>query len=239
MLFRSKKWKEQTEYSKTQAKKNELRICKACQEEMKQGTPADTSSTHLLFKPLSGAEADKKDKMMCLSMHQPWASLLVYGIKRVEGRGWNTDFRGRLWIHAAAKEPTPELIASCEERYREIYRQHGDNVTIEFPKHYPTSALLGYVDVVDVVPNSVFTSLPLPETVLQEEEGSPYVFFCQNYHRILIPFTLCGDHKIWKLDPQDCKACKYIMKESVSPYPVDFYTILKDEIGRASCRERV
>ena len=45
------------------------------------------------------------------------------------------------------------------------YRQHGDNVTIEFPKHYPTSALLGYVDVVDVVPNSVFTSLPLPETV--------------------------------------------------------------------------
>lgn len=97
---RCKKWKEQTEYSKTQAKKNELRICKACQEEMKQGTPADTSSTHLLFKPLSGAEADNKDKMMCLSMHQPWASLLVYGIKRVEGRGWNTDFRGRLWIHA-------------------------------------------------------------------------------------------------------------------------------------------
>lgn len=97
---RCKKWKEQTEYSKTQAKKNELRICKTCQEEMKQGTPTDMTSTHLLFKPLSGVEADKKDKMMCLSMHQPWASLLVYGIKRVEGRGWNTDFRGRLWIHA-------------------------------------------------------------------------------------------------------------------------------------------
>ena len=97
---RCKKWKEQTEYSKTQAKKNELRICKTCQEEMKQGTPTDMTSTHLLFKPLSGTEGDKKDNMLCLSMHQPWASLLVYGIKRVEGRGWNTDFRGRLWIHA-------------------------------------------------------------------------------------------------------------------------------------------
>ena len=53
-----------------------------------------------LFKPLSGPEADKADKMTCLTMHQPWASLLVYGIKRAEGRGWNTDFRGRLWIHA-------------------------------------------------------------------------------------------------------------------------------------------
>ncbi|KAG5588159.1 hypothetical protein H5410_048593 [Solanum commersonii] len=24
----------------------------------------------------------------CLTMHQPWASLLVYGIKRIEGRSW-------------------------------------------------------------------------------------------------------------------------------------------------------
>lgn len=31
------------------------------------------------------------DTGMCLSMHQPWASLLVHGIKKDEGRTWYVD----------------------------------------------------------------------------------------------------------------------------------------------------
>ncbi|MBN3307878.1 TRIP4 protein, partial [Amia calva] len=58
----------------------------------------------------------------CLSMHQPWASLLVLGIKRVEGRTWYTSHRGRLWIAAAAKRPTPQEIAQVEAMYRNLYR---------------------------------------------------------------------------------------------------------------------
>lgn len=45
-----------------------------------------------------------------LTMHQPWASLLVHGIKRIEGRPWPTNFRGRLWIHAASKQPSEQTI---------------------------------------------------------------------------------------------------------------------------------
>lgn len=30
----------------------------------------------------------------CLTMHQPWASLLVHGIKRVEGRSWPAPLTG-------------------------------------------------------------------------------------------------------------------------------------------------
>ncbi|KAF8388221.1 hypothetical protein HHK36_026887 [Tetracentron sinense] len=29
----------------------------------------------------------------CLTLHQPWASLLVYGIKRIEGRSWPAPIR--------------------------------------------------------------------------------------------------------------------------------------------------
>jgi len=47
-------------------------------------------------------------------MHQPWASLLVYGLKRVEGRSWPTAHRGKLWIHAASKEADPEVIEAME-----------------------------------------------------------------------------------------------------------------------------
>ena len=45
-----------------------------------------------------------------LSLHQPWASLLVHGIKRIEGRAWPCDHRGQLWIHSTSQRPTPEDI---------------------------------------------------------------------------------------------------------------------------------
>ena len=48
--------------------------------------------------------------LMVLSMHQPWASLLVYGLKRIEGRAWPADYTGRLWIHATSTKPTAQDI---------------------------------------------------------------------------------------------------------------------------------
>jgi hypothetical protein len=56
----------------------------------------------------SGVKADKEffkdadDTGMCLSMHQPWASLLVLGFKRFEGREWTSKYKGPLWIHATS-----------------------------------------------------------------------------------------------------------------------------------------
>ena len=44
-----------------------------------------------LDRPLNAGETTA-----CLSMHQPWASLLVYGIKTVEGRSWPTTHRGAI-----------------------------------------------------------------------------------------------------------------------------------------------
>ena len=37
-------------------------------------------------------------------------------------RGWDSDYRGRLWIHAASLEPSAEDIARYEEFYTEVYR---------------------------------------------------------------------------------------------------------------------
>ncbi|KAF8017615.1 hypothetical protein BT93_H2721 [Corymbia citriodora subsp. variegata] len=61
----------------------------------------------------------------CLTMHQPWASLLVYGIKRIEGRSWPAPIRGHLWIHTSSKVPDESTIKAMEEFYREIYAVDG------------------------------------------------------------------------------------------------------------------
>lgn len=47
---------------------------------------------------------------------------------RVEGRTWYTSHRGRLWIAAAAKKPTPQEIAEVEAMYRHIYKKGAEAV---------------------------------------------------------------------------------------------------------------
>ena len=37
----------------------------------------------------------------CISLWQPWASLMACGAKMVETRGWGTHVRGTVYIHAA------------------------------------------------------------------------------------------------------------------------------------------
>ena len=41
--------------------------------------------------------------MKILTVRQPWASLIVAGLKDVENRPWSTKYRGRLGNHAAMR----------------------------------------------------------------------------------------------------------------------------------------
>ncbi len=65
---------------------------------------------------------------------------------------------GCLWIHAAAKPPDAAEVAVLEGFYKSLYESAGVDVT--FPTHYPTSALLGCVDLAYVLSNEEFKSLP-------------------------------------------------------------------------------
>ena len=72
---------------------------------------------------------EMSDTGVCLSMHQPWASLLVMGIKQHEGRSWYSAHRGRLWIHAASKVPSQHEIDELQEFYKAL----NGNTYIQFP----------------------------------------------------------------------------------------------------------
>lgn len=70
-----------------------------------------------------------------LSVRQPWAHAIMFLGKDVENRGWSTDHRGRLWIHAStiADRSRPGLMRKAGEE--------GPLVS---------GALLGYVDLVAI-----------------------------------------------------------------------------------------
>ena len=137
-----------------------------------------------------------------LTLHQPLASLMVYGLKRVEGRVWNSAFRGPLWIHAASKEPTSEEIAEGEAFYRAVFAEDGVGA-VQFPKMYPTSAVLGLVDVVNVTTAHEFlswSSLSAGARLEGRANGADYFFLCEKAQRLVLPFAHTGQHKLWSLD---------------------------------------
>ncbi|CAL1683020.1 unnamed protein product [Lasius platythorax] len=133
---------------------------------------------------------EMSDQGLCLSMHQPYASLLVAGIKTHEGRSWYSSHRGRLWIASAAKVPSAEEISNIQHVYNIL-----KNKTIKFPETYSTSCLLGCVTVIDVLSQEEYRK-QYPEG----ENESPYVFICENSYMLPINFPMKGKHKIYKLD---------------------------------------
>ena len=79
--------------------------------------------------------------MRALSIRQPWAHLIVNGIKDVENRTWHTDFRGRILVHAGKVPDTHSPVFVDDE-----------GIPIEIPDSY-YGAIIGEVDIVDCVWN--------------------------------------------------------------------------------------
>lgn len=92
--------------------------------------------------------------MKCLSLWQPWSSLLAHGAKRCETRSWAMSHRGPLLIHSA-KKWNAELALTCvlpkfqaalvaagvELEATEAAARRGWNL--------PFGAIIGRVDVVE------------------------------------------------------------------------------------------
>ncbi len=75
-----------------------------------------------------------------LTIRQPWASAIFVAGKDVENRGWTTDYRGRLWVHAGLykKRDDPDRWA---KRHR-----------LWIPEEpLPRGVILGSTELVDVV----------------------------------------------------------------------------------------
>lgn len=78
--------------------------------------------------------------MKAITIKQPWAWAIVFADKDVENRSWSTNYRGPLLIHAGAKYRADASLPKG--------RQAPPRDELDF------SAILGVVDLVDVVAGS-------------------------------------------------------------------------------------
>lgn len=70
--------------------------------------------------------------MKCITLHQPWASLVALGEKRIETRSWPTNHRGTIAIHAG-KFHSFRAADCLEPPYRSLLDAHGYNMAAGLP----------------------------------------------------------------------------------------------------------
>lgn len=56
--------------------------------------------------------------MKALSIRQPYASLVAHGIKDVENRSWETNYRGIVLIHAARVVPKEADLEALKRKHK-------------------------------------------------------------------------------------------------------------------------
>lgn len=86
--------------------------------------------------------------MMCLSLMQPWATLVVSGAKRCETRTWQTAHRGPLAIHASRRFPESARLLCLQEPFRSALMRAG----FRQPADLPMGVVLGAVEMLDCLP---------------------------------------------------------------------------------------
>lgn len=115
--------------------------------------------------------------MKALSVKQPFAWAIVNGRKDIENRKWITHFRGRIAIHACGvKMPRPPWP-------RSVARPNDDELI--------TSAIVGVVDIVDVV-----------ETSRSKWFLGPLGWVLANARPLATPIPCKGNLKLWDVPPE-------------------------------------
>ena len=86
------------------------------------------------------------DGMKVIVIRQPWAWLIVNGIKDIENRSWRTRYRGPLLIQASARKPSKREM----EGFRVFVRKRG----VKLPDKFEFGGIVGGVQLDDCVDKS-------------------------------------------------------------------------------------
>lgn len=98
--------------------------------------------------------------MKAITLWQPWASLIAWGVKSYETRSWWTPYRGQLAIHAGKGMDTEELF-ECNSFYTDVLKKHNGG-----PNGLPSGAVLCIVNLVEV-----YKTQDIREAISQQEEN--------------------------------------------------------------------
>lgn len=92
--------------------------------------------------------------MKTLSIRQPWASLILNGIKDIENRSRRTNFRGTILVHSSSNADSDDMTKYLTKEQMDVFngkaREIGEN---QLMRSMRRGCILGSVEIYDCVKN--------------------------------------------------------------------------------------
>lgn len=136
--------------------------------------------------------------MKSISLLQPWAGLLVLGIKEYETRSWNTKHRGLVAVHASARMPK-EGKALLEE----LGRNNRDFKPGSYKYRVCTTlgAVLGEVEIQETFSsNGPLDAISTEEQTFGDYSPNRYFWKCINPRLYAYNLPWKGQLGLWNYD---------------------------------------
>ncbi len=130
--------------------------------------------------------------MKCLSLTQPWATLVAIGAKKVETRSWKTPYRGHLYIHAAKGFPRwAQEMAQEAPWFRDALNRPNDEL--------PRGCLIATARLVDCV-NSHLAWVTEQEVAFGDYAPGRWAWFLEDVEPIQNPIPWRGQLGLFNVE---------------------------------------
>ena len=142
--------------------------------------------------------------MKAISIHQPWASLLVTGRKRFETRAWHTNYRGPLAIHASRLLTSIGTHLTTQKPYQQLLATIG----VDTYKDLVLGKILGQATLVDCwrvmeIPDANLpteTELAIGNFGTKQGAREIWTWLFTDPKPLTTPFATGGTLGLWEID---------------------------------------
>lgn len=139
-------------------------------------------------------------RIVCLSMTQPWASLVAIGAKHIETRSWSTQYRGLIAIHASKGFPKDAKELALEDHMFVEALEKGGIYGLD---DLPLGAIIAVGKLDDVQPTSIFRGMGIGERERHFGDFGPgrFGWMLSAVHALEEPIPAKGSLGLWAPSP--------------------------------------
>ncbi len=132
--------------------------------------------------------------MKAISLLQPWATLVIMGVKTIETRSWRTEHRGNILIHAS--QGKAGSIFAFEPPFKKYIPDF---------KKLPFGAIIGQVNITTVerikslgMSDEIINRLTMEEKAFGDYTDGRYAWILKDFKKFDKPIPARGMLSIWE-----------------------------------------
>lgn len=138
--------------------------------------------------------------MNALTLWQPYASLIAIGAKSYETRSWQTDYRGKLAIHAGKRWKDDQIKLCYKQPIRDLLKEAGFGKASELPR----GAVVAVTELQGIAPTEGLRGqVGELERALGNYRNGRFGWRLLLEHRLDTPAPATGNRGLWDWQPED------------------------------------